>query len=59
MTEPAPLFEAVFEGQPPQKFITLQNAMNWVEDLDHLTGTISFEGQAIVRYTNGDVSLAR
>jgi hypothetical protein len=59
MTEAGPLFDAAFEGQPPQQFITLQNAMNWVEDLDHPTGTISFEGQAIVRYTNGNVTLAR
>lgn len=59
MTEAAQLFDAEFEGQPPQKFITLQNAMNWVEDLDRPTGTVSFEGQPIVRYTNGDVSLAR
>jgi hypothetical protein len=59
MTEAALLFDAVFEGRPPQQFITLQNAMNWVEDLDRPTGTISFEGEAIIRYTNGDVSLAR
>jgi hypothetical protein len=59
MTEAAPLFGAVFEGQPPQQFITLQNAMNWVEDLDRPTGTISFEGQAFVRYTDGNVTLAR
>lgn len=39
MTEAAPLFDAVFEGQPPQQFITLQDAMNWVEDLDRPTGT--------------------
>jgi hypothetical protein len=59
MTEAAPLFDVVFEGQPPRQFITLQNAMNWVEDLDRPTGTISFEGQAIVRYTDGNVTLAR
>lgn len=59
MTESAPLFDAVFEGQPPQQFITLQNAMNWVEDLDRPNGTISFEGEAIIRYTDGNVTLAR
>lgn len=59
MTDTAPLFDAVFEGQPPQQFTTLQDAMNWVEDLDRPTGTISFEGEAIIRYTDGDVALAR
>jgi hypothetical protein len=59
MTEATPLFEAVFDGEPPQTFLTLQDAMFWVEDLDRPTGTISFDGEAIVRYANGDVSLAR
>jgi hypothetical protein len=59
MTEAALLFDAVFEGQLPQRFVTLQNAMNWVEDLDRPTGTISFEGGAIIRYTDGNATLAR
>jgi hypothetical protein len=59
MTPAAPLFEAYFDGEPPQAFLTLQAAMFWAEHLDRPTGTIRFERQAIVRYANGDVSLAR
>ncbi|MGV0081737.1 hypothetical protein ACRUZW_26035 [Mycobacterium colombiense] len=59
MTDDAMVFVAEFDGQESQTFLTLQNAMFWVEDLDRPTGTISFEGEPIVRYTNGDVDLAR
>ncbi len=59
MSEAAPIFDAVFEGQSPRQFNSLQDAMNWVEDLDRPTGTISFEGEAIIRYTDGNVALAR
>jgi hypothetical protein len=59
MTEAAPLFDAVFDGQPPQQFITLQAAMTWVEGLESPTGTISFEGQGIIRYAGGDIRPCR
>jgi hypothetical protein len=50
MTQPAPVFDAVFDGQPLRQFITLQAAMAWAEGLETPTGTISFEGQGIIRY---------
>jgi hypothetical protein len=57
MTEAAPLFEAAFDGQPPQQFTTLQAAMAWAEGLETLTGTTSFEVQVIIRYVSGDVAV--
>ncbi len=57
MTEATPVFEAVFDGQPLQQFITLQAAMAWSEDLESPTGTISFEGQGIIRYVSGAVDV--
>src|SRR5882757_11450393 len=38
MTEPAPLFVAAFDGQPPQQFPTLQAAMYWAEGLESPAG---------------------
>lgn len=57
MTEAAPVFDAVFDNQPPQQFITLQDAMFWAEGLETPTGTISFEGRGIIQYTDGAVDL--
>jgi hypothetical protein len=57
MTESDPVFDAVFDGQPPQQFLTLQDAMNWAEDLDRPTGTISFESKAIIRYDSGNIAV--
>ncbi len=57
MTEIAPVFDAIFDGQPPQQFLTQQDAMNWAEDLESPTGTISFEGNAVIWYASGDVDV--
>lgn len=58
MTEDTPVFDALFNGEPPQQFLTLQDAMFWVEDLDSPTGTIEFQGQAIISYDSGAISVA-
>jgi hypothetical protein len=57
MTDTAPVFDAAFDGHEPQQFITLQDAMCWAEGLEAPTGTISFEGQGIIRYAGGAVDL--
>jgi hypothetical protein len=55
MIEEAPVFVALFDGGPPRQFLTLQDAMFWTEGLDNPTGTIEFEGQAIIAYVNGSI----
>lgn len=55
MTESAPVFDAVFDGQPLRQFLTLQDAMFWAEDLESPTGAVWFDGQAIIRYDGGDI----
>jgi hypothetical protein len=57
MTEAATVFDAVFNGQPLRQFIALQAAMAWAEGLEKPAGTISFEGQPIIRYVSDAVSL--
>jgi hypothetical protein len=47
----------VFEGHEPQQFLTLQDAMFWAEDLEGPTGTISFDGQAVIRYLTGFIDV--
>ena len=44
-----PVFDGVFDGHEPQQFLTIQAAMLWVEDIEPPTGTISFEGEAIIQ----------
>lgn len=55
MNEAAALFDALFDGQPPRQFSTLQDAMYWVEDLECPTGTIALDGQAIIVYDGGSI----
>ena len=50
-------FLAEFDGQKPQTFLTLQAAMLWAEDLERPTGTVWFDGQAIIRYDSGDIAV--
>jgi hypothetical protein len=58
MTEGETLFDAEFDGQEPQTFLTLQSAMHWAEGLECPTGTIAFDGRDIIRYDSGDIALA-
>jgi hypothetical protein len=53
-----PVFVATVEGGETQDFLTLQNAMTWMEDFEKPTGTISFLGHALVLYSKGSVSSA-
>ncbi len=50
-------FLAQLDGQEPQTFPTLQAAMFWAEDLDSPTGTVWFDGQAIIRYDSGNIAV--
>ena len=50
-------FHAVFDGQEPQTFPTLQAAMFWAEDLERPTGAVCFDGQVIIRYDSGDIAV--
>lgn len=52
------LFHTNFVDEEPHEFTTLQDAMVWVEDLDYPTGTIDFDGHAIIVYTGGDIATA-
>lgn len=51
-------FHAAFTGQDEQRFPTLQSAMAWAQELQKPTGTISFQGKPIVRYSDGNVNVA-
>ena len=50
-------FHAKFDGQEPQAFLTLQDAMYYAEDLDSPTGAIAFEGQPIIVYDSGSITI--
>lgn len=56
--EAAPVFDALFDGQEPRQFATLQDAMYWAEFLATPTGTIAFEDQAIISYDGGAIEVA-
>lgn len=61
MTAPDPngdmTFHALFDGHDERTFYTLQSAMAWAEGLGYnQTGTISFQGQSLVEYKDGDIS---
>jgi hypothetical protein len=53
--------ETNFEGHEPQEFTTLQDAMNYAEDLQKPTGTIALTGtgieepQVVIRYEGGAI----
>lgn len=51
-------FHAAFTGQDEQRFPTLQSAMAWAQELQNPTGTISFQGQPVVKYWKGSVDVA-
>jgi hypothetical protein len=57
--EENPVFTATVEDHGTETFLTLQRAMNWVEEFERPTGTISFLGQAIVSYSQGEVNVVR
>jgi hypothetical protein len=52
-----PVFVADVEGQQSQEFLTLRSPMNWAEECQSPTATISFLGQQVIRYIGGDVNL--
>jgi hypothetical protein len=56
--EPAPVFVAIFDGCQPVEFDTLQDAMRFAETVDAATGTIRYDGLAVIRYDGGNVDLA-
>lgn len=53
-----PVFVASVEGDETREFLTLQNAMAWMEDFERPTGAITFLGRTLIWYTRGDISAA-
>jgi hypothetical protein len=53
-----PVFVASVDGGETREFLTLQNAMCWMEDFERPTGSITFLGKTLVSYSRGDINAA-
>jgi hypothetical protein len=51
-------FSTEVDGREPHRFVTLQDAMGYVEGFEAPTGVIRCLGRDVVQYVNGNIALA-
>jgi hypothetical protein len=51
-------FSTEVDGREPRRFVTLQDAMGYVEGFEAPTGVIRCLGRDVVQYVNGNIALA-